>query len=370
MALNSGKLRWGILGTAQIARKIWRAIHDSGNCDLVAVASRDGESCNRFIQSCQAEVALESKPAAFSRYEDLLACDAVEAVYIPLPTGLRKEWVLRAAAAGKHILCEKPCAITLEDLREMVEACQRNQVQFMDNVMFMHSRRLERLRQVLDDGRSIGKMRRITSAFTFLAPPEFFAENIRADSLLEPHGCLGDLGWYCLRIALWGMNWQMPRQVTGRVLAEHAGKGTSTPVPTEFSGELLFADGVSAAFFCSFLAGDQQWFNISGTEGYVEAPDFVLPFVGQEVSFAIQKNTFNVKGCDFRMETERKQVVVPEHSHGHSTAQETNLFRNFSNQVRSGKLNANWPHAALKTQELMCACRESAQANGQPISLI
>ena len=69
-----------------------------------------------------------------------------------LPTGLRKEWVLRAAAAGKHVLCEKPCALSLADLREMTGACQKNRVQFMDGVMFMHNPRLRRLREILDDG--------------------------------------------------------------------------------------------------------------------------------------------------------------------------------------------------------------------------
>src|SRR5438105_2549730 len=128
-------LRWGILGTAQIARKNWRAIHDSGNSTIVAVASRDLERSRRFIAECQAEVAFETVPEAYGSYEELLASQAVDAVYIPLPTGLRKEWVLRAAEAGKHIVCEKPCAVSVADLREMLDACRRHRVQFMDGVM-------------------------------------------------------------------------------------------------------------------------------------------------------------------------------------------------------------------------------------------
>ena len=76
------------------------------------------------------------------------------------------------------------------------------------------------LREALDDGASVGSIRRITSAFSYCAPPEFFAGNIRAKSKLEPHGCLGDLGWYCLRFALWAMDWQLPRRVSGHILAE------------------------------------------------------------------------------------------------------------------------------------------------------
>jgi predicted dehydrogenase len=280
---------------------------------------------------------------------------------------LRKEWVLRAAAAGKHVVCEKPCAVTVADLREMLDACQRHQVQFMDGVMFMHSRRLERIREVLDDGQSIGQVRRITSAFSYCAPPEFFASNIRAHGSLEPQGCLGDLGWYCIRFALWAMNWQMPQRVSGRLLSEHRHTGSTTPVPTEFSAELLFADGVSAGFYCSFLAENQHWAQISGAKGYLRLDDFVLPFDGHELSFEVQQIKFTTSGGNFRVQPSLRRYIVPEHSQSHSDAQETNLFRNFSNQVRSGHLNPLWPDIALKTQTVLCACHESARSDGKPI---
>src|SRR4051812_24006554 len=113
-----GKLRWGILSTAQIARKNWSAIHHSGNGTVVAVASRDVARSRNFIAECQAHAPMQATPRALGSYEELLAAKDVDAVYIPLPTGLRKEWVLRAAAAGKHIVCEKPCAVSAADLEE------------------------------------------------------------------------------------------------------------------------------------------------------------------------------------------------------------------------------------------------------------
>ena len=365
--MTEDKVRWGILGTARIARKNWKAIGLTGNATVAAVASREVERSRRFIAECQAEAPMEGVPEAFGSYEEMLAGDGVDAVYIPLPTGLRKEWVLRAAAAGKHIVCEKPCAISVGDLREMLEACRRHRVQFMDGVMFMHSRRLDRLREVLDDGESVGEVRRIASAFSYGAPREFFEANIRADSTLEPHGCVGDLGWYCIRLALWVMNWKIPRQVTGRVLSKFGGAGGA--VPTEFSGELLFADGVSAGFYCSFLTENQQWANIGGSRGYLEIRDFVLPFAGNEATFEVQNIVFRSHGGDFRMETHPRQIAIDEASHGHANAQETNLFRNFSNQVRSGGLNEQWPEIALNTQAVMCACLDSAQADGKPVQL-
>jgi len=306
-------------------------------------------------------------PEAFGSYEDLLACDGVDAVYIPLPTGLRTEWVLRAAETGKHVVCEKPCAPSVADLRRMLDACRSHSVQFMDGVMFMHSRRLDLLRRVLNDGQSVGEVRRIASAFTFRQSPEFFAENIRTHSALEPYGCLGDLGWYCLRFALWLMNWQMPVEVTGRLLSEHRRPDSPAAAPTAFCGELLFAGGVSADFYCSFLTETEQWVRLSGTRGLLQVTDFVLPVAGTEVGFEVHQTSFQVRGCDFRLEDQPRRFAVAECSHGHASAQEANLFRNFAAQVRSGQLNPVWPEAALKTQIVMSACFDSARANGRRV---
>src|SRR6185436_11175836 len=129
--MTGNKVKWGILSTAQIARKNWKAIRNTGNSTIVAVASRDLARCRRFIADCQADAPMETAPQALGSYEELLASTEVEAVYIPLPTGLRKEWVIRAAEAGKHIVCEKPCATSVADLRAMIEACRRRRVQFM-----------------------------------------------------------------------------------------------------------------------------------------------------------------------------------------------------------------------------------------------
>lgn len=363
--MTEKKLRWGILSTAQIARKNWKAIHHTGNGTVVAVASRDIERSRRFIAECQAQAPMDAAPRAFGSYEELLALKNVDAVYIPLPTGLRKEWVIRAAQAGKHIVCEKPCAASIADLHEMLAACRSHRVQFIDGVMFMHSQRLARMREVLDDGVSVGDIKRITSSFNFCAPPEFFMGNIRAHGALEPYGCLGDLGWYCIRFALWVMNWQLPRRVTGRFLNEVTAPRSPAPVPTEFSGELLFENGVSSGFYCSFITANEQCAIVSGSKGYLRVPDFVAPFFGSELSFEVNNAVHNVSGCDFNMEPRWRHFAVPEYGNSHPTAQETNLFRNFTNQVRSSTPNELWLEMALKTQQVMEACFESARSESR-----
>ncbi len=367
--MTTPKLRWGILGAANIAQKNWKGIWNSGNGQVVAVASRDIRRSRRFIAECQSEAAFDPTPRALGSYEELLADPDVDAVYLPLPTGVRGQWVKRAAEAGKHVACEKPCATSVAELTDMLETCRRNRVQFMDGVMFIHSLRLERLREVLDDGKTVGAIRRITSAFSFRATEEFFVSNIRAQSDLEPYGCLGDLGWYCIRFSLWAMNWKLPERVAGRTLSEHIHQASRLPVPTEFSAELFFADGPTSSFYCSFVTETEQWAIVSGTRGHLRLADFVLPFAGTQTGFETGNPVFEVRGCNFEMQPNTRRWDVEESSHGDPSAQESRLFRHFAEQVQSGKLNSLWPEIALKTQQVMEACRDSSRLEGRPVKV-
>ena len=366
--MTSEKVRWGILGTANIARKNWQGIKLSGNGQLVAVASRDRAKGQRFIEECSAEVPVDPLPRSHGSYEELLAAPDIDAVYIPLPTGVRVEWVLRAVKAGKHVVCEKPCAPRVDDLRRILAACRENRVQFMDGVMFRHSSRLERIRASLADGQSVGQIRRITSAFTFQAPDDFLVANPEFP-MIEPLGCLGDLGWYCIQFSLWAAGWRLPRAVMGRSLSAHRSAATTVSMPIEFSGELLFDDDISAGFFSSFRADSQQWAHISGTKGTLRVDDFVLPYAGGQTSFETRKENFNIAGCDFRMQAERREVRIPENGNGAPDAQEAALFRNFANQVLSGSLNEDWPKIALQTQQVVEACLESSHRDGALVTL-
>jgi predicted dehydrogenase len=361
--------RWGILGTAQIARKNWKAIRNTSNGVVAAVASRSGDRSQRFIAECQAAAPFGTAPKALGSYEELIESQDIEGVYMPLPTGIRKEWVLRAAQARKHVICEKPCAMSVSDLAEMVGACRRNGVQFMDGVMFMHSKRLERIGEVLDAGATVGRVRRISTVFNFNAPDEFFRTNIRVQSGLEPLGCLGDLGWYCIRFALWAAHWKLPQQVSGRILSKTTPEPSQASVPTEFSGELFFENGISSDFYCSFITELQQCATISGTLGTLGMADFVLPYFGSETAFETRNPMLDIQGCDFNMESHTRRWAVKEYSNSHPSAQETNLFGNFVRQVRSGNLNSEWPEIAVKTQKVVQACLESALADGRAVLL-
>ena len=361
--------RWGILSTAGIAMKNWHSIAASGNGRVVAVASRSADKARQFVDNCQASVPVPGEVDALGSYDELLGRSDIDAVYVPLPTGIRTDWVVKAAQAGKHVMVEKPCGVTAADVERMIAACEENGVQFMDGVMYMHSDRMPAIRRVLDDGESVGTIRRIASQFSFNADEDWIASNIRASSDMEPAGCLGDLGWYTIRATLWALNYEMPVEVRGRILHGIQRPDSSSEVPMEFQGELHFASGVSATFYNSFRGNHQQWVNVSGTKGYVEWKDFVLPYFGNTVSFDVANHDFVADGCHFNMEKGLRTEQVAEYSNNHKDAQETKLFRNFAALVLSGNVDSHWPEISLKTQQVMDAALSSAQNGGQPVML-
>ena len=356
-------LRWGIMGGAGIARKNWEAIRLSGSGVVTAVGSRDLGRAQAFVDQCHLEAPFASKPAAVEGYEALLARSDVDAVYVPLPTGIRAEWVERAAAAGKHVMCEKPCAGSAVALRSMLEACRKAGVQFMDGTMFQHSSRLEAVRRVLDDAERFGELRRVSSAFSFLADDGFAKENIRGDAGLEPMGCLGDLGWYNTRISLWALGWKRPVRVHARC-HRWMRRGGGAPVPSEVTVELEFEGGVTAGFYCSFAAADQQWVQFSGTRGCLRVDDFVLPFDGRPLEFETRQSQFVVDGCDFRMRSTARVEVVPEAPTRDAGSQESRMFRTFADCVARGASDAFWPRIALETQEVLDTCMQAIVATG------
>jgi len=361
--------RWGLLSTAAISRKNWKSIALSAGGTITAVASRDTEKAQRFIDECSAEVPLAVPPAAVGDYDSLLSRDDVDAVYIALPTSLRKPWVLKAAAAGKHVLCEKPVADSVQDAEQMIQACRDSGVQFMDGVMFSHSSRLTALRDAIDGTSGIGPIRRISAHFCFHGDQTFQRENIRVNSALESQGCLGDLGWYTLRMILWVMDFRMPQSVVAHTLKTMRGTASPADVPGEFCGELFFEGGTSAHFFCSFLVENQQSVIISGEKGYITLDDFVLPFYDAELAWQDHRHALEIDNCRWNMQRHSNRKAITEYASGERNAQEVKMIETMNRCVLSGKLDPHWPSITLKTQQLMEACRRSADAGGIRMTL-
>ena len=170
------KLNWGILGCARISRRgLIPGISASNTGSLVALASRN-------LATAQAWAAEFGIPKAYGSYEEVIDDPAIEAVYIPFPNELHKPWVLAAADAGKHILCEKPLALNATEAIEMVVHCRRRRVLLMEAFMWRHQPRTLQLIELVQSG-AIGELRLIRSSFSF--PIE------AGDWRLDPAGAAG-----------------------------------------------------------------------------------------------------------------------------------------------------------------------------------
>lgn len=239
----------------------------------------------------------------------------------------------------------------------------------MDGVMFMHSSRMTKLRQVLDDGTSVGKLKRIATHFSFQGDEAFKKSNIRTMSQYEPYGCVGDLAWYNVRLILWAKHFELPSFVSGRTLSSLQGDGSPKSVPGEFSGELLYDDGFSASFYCSFLTENQQWAHISGDRGHLAIRDFVLPHYGCEASFDVGNTVFDVNGCDFHMQEHLQRHSVLEYSEGRMGAQEVEMIRSFAKLAMGGQPDSKWGEITWATQRVLDALIESASQSSKAVTL-
>mgnify|MGYP005994398529 CR=1 FL=1 len=323
-------MKFGILGTASIARKNAIAIHCNPTTTLCGVASR-------ALETAEAYVATLGIPdvRAYGTYQALLDDAQIDAVYIPLPTVLHLEWVLKACRAGKHVLVEKPVAVCVADLDTMLQACKENNVLLMDGTMFVHHFRLRKLQALLASPRLSQQVQRMNSCFCFRADDAFFANNIRGNGGLDPLGALGDLGWYCTRMSLIAFAGTRPVSV----VAECRKWSPDGVVPYDLSATIYFDEAKDrfCHFQCSFVASFQQTFSIStratlpqGLDKVITCDDFCIPRSALSAHFKIETLAPNplddVAGC---------VVSSIEHLRGDDCAQEQQMFGAFAELIRS-----------------------------------
>ncbi|OQP54304.1 NAD-binding protein [Niastella yeongjuensis] len=247
------KVRWGILSTAKIAReKVIPAMQTGVYCEIVAIASRKKEQAQETANKL-------GIPVVYGSYEELLNDKNIDAVYIPLPNHMHVEWTLKAIQAGKHVLCEKPIALSAEQATQLIQAAGENpQLKVMEAFMYRFHPQWVQAKKLVDDGR-IGPLKTIHSFFSYYnADPN----NIRNQKDLGGGGMM-DIGCYCVSLARFLFDSE-PVRVLGHV--------TTDPVlqtDTMTSGILEFTNG-TATFTCSTQLMPYQRVQIMGTEGRIE----------------------------------------------------------------------------------------------------
>jgi predicted dehydrogenase len=287
----SERLNWGIIGTGRIASVFAEELPQSQTGNLLAVGSRTQENAARFADTWHV-------PRCYSSYEQLLADPDVQAVYISVPHPLHAEWAIKAADAGKHILCEKPIALNHAQALKIIEAAQRNDVFLMEAFMYRGHPQIARLRELLHAD-TIGDIRVVQATFSFHAP---FAPIHRLLNNTLGGGGILDVGCYCVSMArlIAGIaiskDFAEPTQLTA---AAHIGEVTH--VDEYAVATLTFPGDILAQLFAGVQVEGENVLRIFGSQGSIVLPDPFTPHSNEDARIFVKRDdTQNVQ-----------EVIVP-----------------------------------------------------------
>ena len=335
--------KWGYLGLHESHLKMSKRLWTQGGPDAVemnvfVVGSRSLSKAKAF---CTANGLDEG--CAVEGYDEciekLASYGGHRLMYVPLPTTLHLQFVKKIASKGIHILLEKPCAVNVEELDEMIQACSDASVRLYDGTMFMHHPRLENIKQLLS---SRSRPRYTKSEWSFKADETFMKSDIRIKATGDPLGCLGDLGWYNIRWNLFTANYSLPSKVEGRIIAS-----SDEGVPTDFQAKMVWeTQDLVAQFTCSFLRERLgSYFHIIADDYKVElGADFVVPTTPKESSFSLHESN----------NAEMRSINI-------SDTQECRMFKTFGHEILSGTQKRDWVKIMRQTQIIVNALMTSAQ---------
>ena len=245
-------LRWGLICTATINQALIPSIRASKRSELVAVASRDPARAQEYAREW-------GIPRAHGSYQALLEDPDVDVIYNALPNALHCQWTVKAADAGKHVLCEKPLALSTEEVERIIEAGERNEVLVLEAFMYRYHPQITKIQELIREG-AIGNLRLVHAFFSWPLEAE---EGGALHPLLDPDlggGSLWDVGCYPISFAqaLVGAD---PLEAFGwQILSD-------TGVDLTFAGQLRFANGVLAQFHSSFQAPERWGAQVIGSQG-------------------------------------------------------------------------------------------------------
>lgn len=287
------KIRWGVLSTANIGRtQVIPAIFRAENAEMSAISSRGDR-----VYAAARELGI---PKAYESYEALLDDPEIDAVYIPLPNNLHKEWVIKAAEKGKHVLCEKPAALSAQEAKEMIEACEANGVKFMEAFMYQLHPQHARVKEIIASG-EIGEVKLIKSSHSFYLNNR--EGDIRMDKTMGG-GSIYDVGSYCVQVI---RHLTDSEPVKVQAIAE---LDEATGIDLTSTVYMKMDNGVKAMFDCSFDMINRNEYEVIGTEGKIKVPFAFRPDINGGIGKVIIQNNGmtreeKIYGDIYRMEIEQ-----------------------------------------------------------------
>ena len=324
---ENGTIRFGVIGTGRITRRLVADLQSTDGVSVTAIASRSQDRAGWFASQYGIASAVEG-------YQQLLSRDDVDAVYLSLPPSLHAEWCVKAAEAGKQILCEKPLAMNAAEAKQIDDACQKAGVRWIDATGWLHHRRTHEMLELARGGQ-LGKLGHISIAVSFYRP--FQSGEHRLDPKLGG-GCLLDLGWYTSGLACHFAG-SLPQKVFADSIEENG-------VPIRLNAMLWFEDDLTASFSCGYDTATRKWFEIAGSEASLICDDFTRPWADRDTRFWIH---------------DAKGEVQP---HVSSDRQEQRMIETLVGDQPLDRYN----DLALRTQTVLDALAESTRS-GHPITL-
>ncbi len=251
---NQSKLHWGILGAARVNERLLPAIVEASNSELIAIASRrPGAAAETLAKFAPQQRSVRT----YDRLADLLDDARVEAVYLPLANSEHAEWTLRAIERGKHVLCEKPMALTVTDIEAIEAAARRHHVTVMEGFMYRFHPQHARVMELIRSG-TIGEIRSVRASYSFMMRP---ARRYRLEQSVERGGgAMWDIGCYAVHSVRMFFD-EMPVAVTAMAKYVDSGADITT------SGVIDFGEGRHAHFDFSFERARRSEYEVIGTEG-------------------------------------------------------------------------------------------------------
>ena len=251
------KLRWGILGAARVNERLMPAIVEAPNSELVAIASRRPGAAAATLAKYAPE---QQGVRTYDGLEALLEDDTVQAVYLPLANREHGEWAVRAIEHGKHLLCEKPMALTVADIEAIGAAARRKGVTVMEGFMYRFHPQHARVREIIESG-LIGEVYFVRASYSFTMRP---ARMYRLEHDVDHGGgAMWDIGCYAVHSA---RTWFDSEPLAVTAMAEYVDSGADVST----SGIIDFGGGRRAHFDFSFACARRSEYEITGTKGGIK----------------------------------------------------------------------------------------------------
>lgn len=290
------KIRYAVVGLGHIAQVavIPAFAHAEEKCQLTGLISDDVDKVKEL-----SEIYKVKHSWSYEQFDDACASRLFDAVYIALPNNMHKEFAIRAANAGIHVLCEKPMAVTSRDCVDMIEAARANEVKLMIAYRLHFERTNMKAVEIIESG-SIGKPRFFNSSFSMQVKDD----NIRTSGQ-QGGGPLNDIGIYCINAARYLFR-QEPQEVTATFA--RSGDPRFSEVEEAVSVCMRFPGEKLATFVCSFGASDMQRYDLVGTEGSLSLePAYEY---AAELAYVVKKGNIEEK-----YRTPRRDQFAPELLH-------------------------------------------------------